>query len=97
MQTECGLTGGPVGRSFPSSREVAILIIIPYGAVHSVIYRCLQVQKLYREAENALCVCVCVCVCVRACVRVFRRQLFVKVLKDKGEFAGQMEVEDGVF
>ena len=85
MQTECGLTGGPVGRSFPSSREVAILIIIPYGAVHSVIYRCLQVQKLYREAENALCVC------------VFRRQLFVKVLKDKGEFAGQMEVEDGVF
>ena len=41
--------------------------------------------------------CVCVCVCVRACVRVFRRQLFVKVLKDKGEFAGQMEVEDGVF
>ena len=36
MQTECGLMGGPVGRSFPSSREVAILIIIPYGAVHSV-------------------------------------------------------------
>lgn len=35
--------------------------------------------------------CVCVCVCV------FRGQLLVKVFKDKGEFAGQMEVEDGVF
>lgn len=35
--------------------------------------------------------CVCVCACV------FRGQLFVKVFKDKGEFAGQMEVEDGVF
>ena len=49
------------------------------------------------QRSREFIVCVCVCVCVRACVRVFRRQLFVKVLKDKGEFAGQMEVEDGVF
>lgn len=35
------------------------------------------------------------CVCV--CAYVYRGQLFVKVLKDKGEFAGQMQVEGGVF
>lgn len=59
MQTECGLTGGPVGRSFPSSREVAILIIIPYGAVHSVMDVFTGPEAVQRNRECIVCVCAC--------------------------------------
>ena len=66
MQTECGLTGGPVGRSFLSSREVAMLIIIPYSAVHLVMHVFAGLEAVQRSRE-------CI-VCARA--HVYRRQLF---------------------
>lgn len=64
-----------------------MLVIIPYGAVHSVMDMFADLEAVQRSRECIVCVC----------VRVCRGQLFVKVLKDKGEFAGQMQVEGGVF
>lgn len=64
-----------------------MLVIIPYGAVHSVMDMFAGLEAVQRSRECIVCVC----------VRVRRGQLFVKVLKDKGEFAGQMQVEGGVF
>lgn len=62
MQTECGLMGGSVGRSFLSSREVAMLIIIPYSAVHSVMHVFAGLEAVQRSRECIVCVCAHMCI-----------------------------------